>query len=258
MVCCILLCLQYHTEKAYHLMYLESTMLMWLDTDLASSVLSWHDIKSMDLLPKKISSLLQPVKEDPGLRTLNVYSIPCKCCQVHIGWTGCSTNIKLKKHQCLIYLEHPHKSAVVGHGINIQLHNTWILSAKTRFIVGSLLSIMMNYNLCEAVWVSTHSTDIAHCLPHHFLSDIRYPPHYLLHLPATCLLNASVFQNPTSYIPLAPHINVFSNRCLHTPTKSLLPNGSPDEPMRAGAIPILLPSKPYTRITGIPASWLNA
>jgi hypothetical protein len=39
-------------------------------------VLSQHNIKSVCLSPKKISSFLQLVKNDLGLRTPGVYSIP--------------------------------------------------------------------------------------------------------------------------------------------------------------------------------------
>ncbi|XP_023702101.1 uncharacterized protein LOC111861620 [Cryptotermes secundus] len=43
-----------------------------------SRVLSWHNIKSVGLPPKKLSSFVQPVKDSLGLRTPGVYSIPCK------------------------------------------------------------------------------------------------------------------------------------------------------------------------------------
>jgi len=49
-----------------------------------------HNIRCVGLPPSKISSL-HLVKEDLGLRTLGVYSIPWKCGQVYIGRTGQST-----------------------------------------------------------------------------------------------------------------------------------------------------------------------
>jgi hypothetical protein len=45
-------------------------------------VLARHNIKSVGLPPRKISSFLQPVKDDLGLKTPGVYSIPCECGQV--------------------------------------------------------------------------------------------------------------------------------------------------------------------------------
>jgi hypothetical protein len=41
-----------------------------------SRMLAKHNIKSVGLLPRKISSFLHPVKDDLGLRTPGVYSIP--------------------------------------------------------------------------------------------------------------------------------------------------------------------------------------
>jgi hypothetical protein len=41
-----------------------------------SRVLFLHDIKSMGLAPKKIFSLLRPVKDNLGLKTPRVYRIP--------------------------------------------------------------------------------------------------------------------------------------------------------------------------------------
>jgi hypothetical protein len=44
-----------------------------------SRVLSKHNIKTVSLLSKKLSSLLQPIKDDLGLKTRGAYSIHCKC-----------------------------------------------------------------------------------------------------------------------------------------------------------------------------------
>jgi hypothetical protein len=44
-----------------------------------SRVLSWHIKKSVGLPPRKISSFLWSVKDDLGLKTSGVYSIPCEC-----------------------------------------------------------------------------------------------------------------------------------------------------------------------------------
>jgi hypothetical protein len=48
-----------------------------------SRMLSRH-IKSVGLSPRKVVSFLRPVKDDLGLKTPGVYSIPCKCGQVYI------------------------------------------------------------------------------------------------------------------------------------------------------------------------------
>jgi hypothetical protein len=53
-----------------------------------SKMLSWHNIKSVGLPPRKISSFLRMVKGNLGLKTLGVYSIPCECGQVYTGQTG--------------------------------------------------------------------------------------------------------------------------------------------------------------------------
>jgi hypothetical protein len=102
-----------------------------------SRVLARHNIKSIGLSLRKISSFLRPAKDDLGLRTPGVYSIRCKCGQVYIVQTGRSVDTKLNEHQRHIRLEHPDKSAVAEHSINlghhIQLQNTTILSTKPRY-----------------------------------------------------------------------------------------------------------------------------
>jgi hypothetical protein len=58
--------------------------------NLISRLMSRHNTKSLDLPPKKILSLLQPVKNDFGIKTPGVYSVSCTCSQVYIRQTGCS------------------------------------------------------------------------------------------------------------------------------------------------------------------------
>jgi hypothetical protein len=103
-----------------------------------SRMLARHNIKSVRLPPRKLSGFLQAVKDDLGLKTSGVYSIPCECGQVYIGQTGHSVDTRLKEHQRHIHLEHPDKSAVAEHSINlghhIQLQNTTILSTKPRYM----------------------------------------------------------------------------------------------------------------------------
>jgi hypothetical protein len=97
-----------------------------------SKVLSWQNIKTASLLLRKC--FLQPVKDDLGLWTLGVYSIPCECGQVYTGQTGHFIDTRLKEHHCHIWLEHPYKPAMAEHSIslghNIQHQKTSILHSK--------------------------------------------------------------------------------------------------------------------------------
>jgi hypothetical protein len=53
-----------------------------------SRMLGKHNIKSVELPPRKILNYFQSVKDAMGLRTLGVYSIPCECSRVYIGQSG--------------------------------------------------------------------------------------------------------------------------------------------------------------------------
>jgi hypothetical protein len=46
----------------------------------------------------RLSSLLHPVKDNLGLRTPDVYRIPCMCGRAYFEQMGGSVNIKLKEH----------------------------------------------------------------------------------------------------------------------------------------------------------------
>jgi len=70
------------------------------------------------LPPSKISSSLCPVKDDLGLGTPAVYSIPCKCGQVYIGETGPFIETRIKEHHRNIWPGHPNKLAVAEHRVN--------------------------------------------------------------------------------------------------------------------------------------------
>jgi hypothetical protein len=71
-------------------------------------------------------------------RLSGVYSVPCKCGQVYIRQTGRSIKTRVKEHQHHIHLQHPDKSVMAEHSINlghrIQLQDTIILSIKSRYI----------------------------------------------------------------------------------------------------------------------------
>jgi hypothetical protein len=47
-------------------------------------MLAKHSIKIVGLPARKISSFVRPVKDDLGLRTPGVYSIPCEYGRVYI------------------------------------------------------------------------------------------------------------------------------------------------------------------------------
>jgi hypothetical protein len=46
------------------------------------------NVKSLVLTPRKMSSFLQSSKNDLGLKTSGIYSIPCECPQVYRDKTG--------------------------------------------------------------------------------------------------------------------------------------------------------------------------
>jgi hypothetical protein len=103
----------------------------------SAGVLAQQNIKSVDLLQMKLSSLRHPVKDHLRLRTTGVYRIPCECGRVYSGHTGRSVDIRLKEHQRHTRLEHPDKSAAehsIDQGHRIQFHNSSIIAMKTRYM----------------------------------------------------------------------------------------------------------------------------
>jgi hypothetical protein len=119
-----------------------------------SRVLPKHNIKTVGLPPRKLSSFLRPVKDHLALKTPGVYSIPCECGKMYIGQTGRSIETRVKEHQRHIRLAHPEKSAVAEHSINLghrtQLPNTGIL-AKSRY---------MDRIIREAIEIELHPNNI--------------------------------------------------------------------------------------------------
>jgi len=97
-----------------------------------------QNIKCVVLPPRKISNLLRPAKDDLGLRTPGIYSIPCECGQLYIGQTDGSIQTRIKEHHLHIRLGHPVKSAVAelrfNHNHVIDFQGTRILSATPSYM----------------------------------------------------------------------------------------------------------------------------
>jgi hypothetical protein len=83
-----------------------------------SRVLSRHNIRTVDLMPRRVTNFLQPIKDDNGFKTPGIYGIPCKFEKVYIEQTGHAIETRIKGHHCHIRLYHPDKSAEAKHSIN--------------------------------------------------------------------------------------------------------------------------------------------
>jgi hypothetical protein len=120
-----------------------------------SRMLAKHNIKCVGLLPRKISSLLCPVKDNLEARTVGVYSIPCKCGQVYIGKTVRSTKTRIKGHHWHIRFGRLDKVAVAEYRFNhnhvIKFEGTWILST----VPGNMEQLIR-----EAVQLDLHHSNI--------------------------------------------------------------------------------------------------
>jgi hypothetical protein len=100
-------------------------------------MLKKHDIRGINLPPKKIFNSLRPVKDVLGLKTPGVYCIPCECGKVYVGQSGRTVERRVEHRQHIRHA-HPDKSAVAEHSINhdhkIRFQETRILASKFGYM----------------------------------------------------------------------------------------------------------------------------
>jgi hypothetical protein len=75
-----------------------------LSSNAISRVLYKYNNATLGLPPRKVTFFLQPIKDDHGLKSLGIYSMPCECGKVYIGQIGCSIDTRMKEHHPCIQL----------------------------------------------------------------------------------------------------------------------------------------------------------
>jgi hypothetical protein len=78
-------------------------------------------IKNVGIPPRKVSSVLHPVKDIVEARTVGVYSIPCECGEVYIGETNRSIETRINEYHRHVRLGHPDKSGMAEYRFNTRL-----------------------------------------------------------------------------------------------------------------------------------------
>jgi hypothetical protein len=127
-----------------------------------SRVLSKHNIKPVDVLPRKLSSFLRPFKDhlarclsDVQLSIFARDAVYASCFQgkLYIGQTASSTERRVKEQHRHIRLDHPEKSAVAEHTVTCQCEVS--LTTQQRKRVGCYfrgyewhISIYIKANVC--------------------------------------------------------------------------------------------------------------
>jgi hypothetical protein len=90
------------------------------------------------------------MKDDLGLKTPGIYSIPYECCYVYTGQTGHSSETRVKEYHQHIRLEHLDKSAMAEHIIStgscIKLQTTRILSRHVDRMIREATEIELHPN----------------------------------------------------------------------------------------------------------------
>ena len=116
----------------------------------------------------KIVSQLLPLKDELGLRTPGIYSIPCECGRVYIGQSGRSVQLRIKEHNRHIRLSQPVNHGCINHDhiinplkleLNLICHLLALLGAHHFLHVSRIRVKLLTFRLLMSyiyIW-STHS-----------------------------------------------------------------------------------------------------